>query len=193
MRIFEPWVGSRYRTEGLSGVRILVLGESHYGDPGTEYRELTIEVVREWGQQKRLRFFKIAQKLICGLADGQWVSDQQRAEFWERVAFYNFVQSFPGPLPRYRPTADMWLAAVDPFNATVREFAPSVVVVLGFELFERVPRSQLPRVLHLVRCQHPSSAGFRYQPWASSIQDAIGVAAQLPPNPPLEPPASAGY
>ena len=33
MRVFEPWIGTQYRTTGLDGLRVLVLGESHYGAP----------------------------------------------------------------------------------------------------------------------------------------------------------------
>lgn len=173
MRTFEPWVGSLYWAEGLDGVRILIAGESHYGDPGTETGSCTIDVVQEWGREKRLRFFTMTQKLVCGVPERVWLTDEQRAKFWERVSFCNFVQQFPGPAPRYRPTNEMWEAAVQPFIDTVRELKPQVVVALGFELYDRLPLLQLASGMPVVRCQHPSSAGFRYEPWATSVRDAI--------------------
>lgn len=57
MRVFDPWVGSKYWSTGYGGVRVLILGESHYGDIGTESATFTTEVVKKWGQDNRLKFF----------------------------------------------------------------------------------------------------------------------------------------
>ena len=46
-RLFEPWVGSDYQASGLSGLRLLALGESHYDTPGTERSSYTQMVVRD--------------------------------------------------------------------------------------------------------------------------------------------------
>lgn len=167
MRTFDPWVGSRYRTDGLSGVRVFILGESHYGDAGTESRSFTAEVVREWGQEKRLRFFTLTQKLVLGLGPG-WVPSEERAEFWERVAFYNFVQCFTGPEPRYRPIEDMWQSAAQPFLETLSELKPHLLVVLGFELRRRLPA--IPESIYVCHVQHPSSVGFRLSEWHPIIK-----------------------
>jgi hypothetical protein len=174
MRTFDPWVGSRYRTDGLSGVRLLILGESHYGDAGTESRSFTSEVVREWGQKKRLRFFTLTQKLVLGLDPG-WVSLEERMEFWERVAFYNFVQCFPGPRPRYRPTEAMWKAAVKPFLATLEELDPHLLLVLGFKIYSQLPL--VPSSVHICYIQHPSSAGFRCSKWHANIAASFAAIA----------------
>lgn len=174
MRTFEPWVGSKYCSEGLSGVRILILGESHYGDIGEERSSFTVEVVRTRGQEKRDAFFTKVQKLVAGLAAGDWVSDQQRSEFWEQVAFYNFVQSFCSG-PRCRPTAEMWAAAVAPFLETVRELRPQILVVLGRELESHLP--EIPAEVKVCGAQHPSWPGFQYEPWQSALQRALQTAA----------------
>ena len=34
MRVFDPWIGEFYRSEGISGIRLWILGESHYGPAG---------------------------------------------------------------------------------------------------------------------------------------------------------------
>ncbi len=175
MRVFDPWVGAKYWSEGLGGVRVLILGESHYGDPGTESATFTTEVVRGWGQEKRHRFFTVVQKLVLGLRADDWVTDDQRAAFWERVAFYNFVQAFPGPEPRYRPTHEMWSAASAAFLATVTDLKPQIIVVLGFELQGYMP--EVPAGVSVCGVQHPSSRGFRYEQWQPAIRAAMTAAA----------------
>lgn len=174
MRTFDPWVGARYRTDGVSGMRVLILGESHYGDVGTESRSFTIEVVRKWGQEKRLRFFTLTQKLVLGRGPG-WVSSEERAEFWERVAFYNFVQCFTGPGPRYRPMEAMWHAAAQPFLDTLVELEPHLLVVLGFELHRHLPR--VPQNVYVCGVQHPSSVGFQCGKWHPVIAGGFAAVA----------------
>jgi len=57
MRTLNPWIGTNYFKEGLDGVRLLIIGESHYGARGDERAEFTSAVVKEWGQDKRSSFF----------------------------------------------------------------------------------------------------------------------------------------
>jgi hypothetical protein len=96
MRAFDPWIGSRYATDGIKGIRLLILGEAHYGTGEAERQKThTTEIVRLLAQKSRFRFFTATQRLVSG--GRGWLSDQERVEFWERVAFYNYIQSFPGP------------------------------------------------------------------------------------------------
>ena len=171
MRTFDPWVGSKYRAEGLAGTRVLILGESHYGEPGSECATYTIDVVRTWAQAKRNRFFTVTHKLVSGYPPGSWVPDSERIEFWERVAFYNYVQSLTGPAPRYRPTERMWEDAAPIFLHTVRELEPHVVVMLGLELHDRAPAVSPP--VRVCGVQHPSSAGFTYAEWQPLVKAVI--------------------
>ena len=39
--VFNPWTGSRYKKE--NNVRLLLLGESHYGEPDEEPAQATSE------------------------------------------------------------------------------------------------------------------------------------------------------
>ncbi len=180
-RTFEPWVGALYWKEGFVSLRILILGESHYGEAGTECPSFTREAVEEWGQKRRNRFFTVVQKLISDIPIGVWVSDEERKSFWEHVAFYNFIQSFPGDLPRERPTTEMWTAAQGSFVATVQELQPHLIVVLGFDLARNLP--SLPSDVTVCDLQHPSSRGFRCTEWQEKVRSAIAevstrVAAQ---------------
>lgn len=176
MRVFDPWIGKLYWAEGLFGVRVLVLGESHYGDPGDEYLKFTQEVVREWATEKRLAFFTKAAKLVLGRGAGIWLTDKERTNFWERVAFYNYVQSFL-PAARYRPTQNMWDAAKKPFSQLLEELSPQVILVLGDEL--RLHLVELPPSISVCYVSHPSSSKFSYQNAIPEFQKTLARAKGL--------------
>lgn len=180
MRTFDPWIGSKYRSEGLHGVRVLVLGESHYGEAGKERSNFTTDVVRELGQTDRHRFFTNIQKVLLGMGPG-WVSDEERANFWEHVAFYNYVQQFVGDTARVRPSNDLWDQGAAPFLMTLEELKPQVLVVLGVALEARLP--SLPESLTVCRLPHPSSFGFSVAEWRPAVQAAL--AAHSPSQPSL--------
>ncbi len=169
MRKFDPWIGCRYQDEGLDGVRLLVLGESHYGPPTCEVSHYTSELVQLWGQQKRHRFYSSVQRLVVG--GRGWLSDAERRNFWDRVAFYNYVQSLVGERPRDRPTPEMWLAACEPLLQTLAELKPHALLVLGWTLHQHLP--ELPATLAVCAVPHPSSPGFRYTAWQSAVRNAL--------------------
>ena len=54
---FDPWVGSEYWSNNRFGVRILVLGESHYGTANNVCTTFTSDLVREWTKNGTGRFF----------------------------------------------------------------------------------------------------------------------------------------
>jgi len=168
MRTFDPSIGKNYGTPTIPEIRINVLGEAHHGDLKNLHRNFTREMVKLYGQQKRLSFFTKVWKLICGAVN--------RAEFWENIAFYNYIQTFPGPSARIRPTTTMWEDAIDPFLKTVEELKPQLLVILGHELYNHVPTSILPKDLVICPVQHPSSWGFRYCEWQPRVQEAINEA-----------------
>ncbi len=123
MRTFKPWLGGRYCKEGIGGIRLLILGEAHRIKPGEEHADFTKDVIGLLVREPRKmeprfrRFFTVTQRLVCG-GKGS-LSDTERADFWERVAFYNYIQSNPGAAARSRPTQEMWQggAATVPPNA----------------------------------------------------------------------------
>jgi hypothetical protein len=184
---FEPWVGDRYDSGGLLGVRTLVLGESHYGESEDASSQVTRGVVQQWAMEKRSAFFTKVAKLLLNLPAGHWLSDETRAAFWHSVAFYNYVQEFPGASARIRPTEAMWQAARPAFFEMLNRLRPAAIIVLGFELWSRLPDPSslqqvddqtfkvyggdafTPRVL-AARVQHPSSGGFSYAPWSERVQ-----------------------
>jgi hypothetical protein len=171
VRTFDPWIGSQYRSEGYRGVRLLILGEAHYSSE-RERSTFTIEMIRSLAQQGRFRFYSATQRLVVG--GRGWLSEPERRDFWERVAFYNYIQTFPGSRPRERPTPEMWAAARAPFLATIAELDPQLVLVLGRELRRNLP--ELPTRLKACEVPHPSSRGFRYATWQPEVQAALNEA-----------------
>src|SRR4051812_25845872 len=108
VRMWQPWVGSRYASDGYRSKRILILGESHYGGDGCHYPEFTREVIRDMALVKgHLPFFSRVQRLIVGGRGG--FSLPEREDFWQRVAFCNFIQTALEQ-QGHRPTYEMWQA-----------------------------------------------------------------------------------
>ncbi|HGW0964709.1 TPA: hypothetical protein ACNPTZ_005348 [Escherichia coli] len=65
---FQPWVGDHYHSSRY-GVRVMVLGESHYGEPEDYAPDFTQHVINEHAFQPGLRFFTIATNLLRGTTD----------------------------------------------------------------------------------------------------------------------------
>jgi hypothetical protein len=172
-RTFDPWVGSRYASEGIRGVRLLILGESHHCETGPEYPAFTADIVRRLGQgqQKPFRFFTVTQRLVTGGRGS--LSKASREDFWERVAFYNFVQSFL-PKSRRKPTEAMWLAAREPLLRTLTDLAPEAVLILGDRLSRNLPK--LPPNIESRAVPHPASSKLRYAEWQPVVQKMLDVA-----------------
>lgn len=166
---FEPWVGAKYRSEGLQGVRVLALGESQYAKPGSAGPNFTTEVVRECVFEGRGRFFTKVAKLLTAGAAGEWLSDEVLQDTWNLIAFYNFVQQML-PASRVPPTVAMWKEAQEAFPRVVQELQPQLIVVMGKRLREWfLP----PAGVEVCFTEHPSSPRFSYEPWSAQIAAAL--------------------
>lgn len=165
---FEPWIGEKYQDKGLDGLNLLILGESHYGEEGTERPGFTRHVVKKWGQENRHRFFTTTAKAVLGLGSSH-ISNSKRAEFWDRVAFANYIQTFVAEdaESRKRPTEEMWQEAKEAFPTTIEKTTPDAIVVLGIEVARRLP--QLPGSPPHHAIKHPSQY-FRYEQWQPELQ-----------------------
>ena len=164
-RTFNPWIGSRYALDGIGGKRLLILGESHYGGDSCHYPEFTTEVIRDMALQKgRLPFFSRIQRLVIGGRGG--FSVEERADFWHRVAFYNFIQTSLEVLGS-RPTYEMWQMGREPFLQTLQELRPDIILILGIELERNLP--PIPDGITVCAIQHPSAIGFSYDNWQPKV------------------------
>lgn len=174
---FLPWVGVDYHTKGLRGRRVLVVGESHYGEPGTEEEKVTQEVVERYALRHPMTFFTRTTKILLGLDAIDGLAQSQRDDLWRRIAFCNFVQSYlPGP--RCRPTREQWSEGRAPFQGIVADLLPELVVVLGRELWHYMPIRETGPPLGFptgrlgsggpgslaVGIRHPSAWGSPYHP-----------------------------
>jgi hypothetical protein len=116
-------------------------------------------------------------KLLIDSPADNWVSDEVRKNFFHRIAFYNYIQSWL-PAPRHRPTEAMWIAAAQPFRSTVSSLQPHVIVVLGSELATWVP--DIEPTIAIAKIHHPSSKGFTYSTWTPVVQHALQTARTSP-------------
>ncbi|NCT66558.1 MAG: hypothetical protein GXC76_02825 [Rhodanobacteraceae bacterium] len=168
--VFEPWIGSKYRGDNRFGVRVLVLGESHYGDKSETRRTVTTEVVRWLAQDERHAFFTKISKVLLGLDKTTWIDDEVRGEVWEHVAFYNYIQEFVSTDSRVSPLDEMWAAAPAPFLHVLSELEPNVVLVLGKRLSAHLPK--IPDGVEICCIQHPST-GFDYGLWNPIFSESV--------------------
>lgn len=169
MRNLDPWVGSQYR-DGFNGVRVLVLGESHYGVP-PEHPEFTSVIIAKYGQTKRSRFFSKTQRLVSLDTKRGYIPSSQRKAFWEKVAFYNFVQEFVSAKSRKRPSEMQWRLGSEPFIQTIKELEPQLIVVLGKELQQHLPRKI--DGIEYAYVIHPSGKGFSYKKCQPEVAKAF--------------------
>jgi hypothetical protein len=131
---FLPWKGKQYGRSRLG--RLLVLGESHHGnDPAPNW---TVEVVEEYiankDSQPWFRTFTNIGLAVAGSA--YW--ELGRLEFWNSVAFYNYVQE-PVPGPRQAPTHEMFARSEPGFFEVVSALRPSHILALGYRLWGQMP------------------------------------------------------
>lgn len=198
MAQFRPWQGQSYKA-GLDGVRVLVLGESHYGGPECDYPEFTQHIVKrncfespKRGQRKDPYFTKIA-VLLCGLQSRDALSDQRKQQLWDEIAFFNYVDLLPSR--KVRPSKEQWERAHLHFEQRLSELSPHAIIVTGKELWTNLPRPcsnysiRIPNgkevEVRQFRCadtaapasaimiQHPSSRGMRYADWEPRISALV--------------------
>lgn len=167
---FKPWIGRGYSSKGLYGVKVLFLGESHYGTSGKEKPDTTINVVRRLGQENRHRFFTTTAKLALFKGSKNHISNKERKELWENVAFYNYIQEFVADGARKRPSPEMWKSSENAFLNVLQDLKPELLVILGKELNRNLP--SIPTNIKVCRVNHPSS-GFRYKQWIPKFKESL--------------------
>ena len=172
---FLPFVGEKYYNSRY-GVRVLVLGESHYGSEEDNCADFTQRVIRDLAYRPGFAFFSKLTNVLRGRTD--WPSDEERRETWQHVAFYNFVQEFVAAESRVAPTEAMWRAAQAPFLNVVRELKPDVILVLGSRLWNNV--DELPPTFPVEWCGiiHPSG-GMSYESSIHSLSESLGKVGGL--------------
>jgi hypothetical protein len=180
--IFMPWIGFKYELEGFRGMRVLIVAESHYGSKRSERPTATPELVKALGQRlkhpeatARLRkhphFARIV-TAVSGAVSAAAFATQERADFWERVCYYNFLQEFM-PAVRFPPPAKSWDAGRTAFREVLATVQPDVVIAFS----KRVGAVLKPLCgqVTLAIVHHPST-GFSYARWNPIIAKAMDEA-----------------
>ncbi len=175
---FSPWVGLHYE-KGYRGLRILMVCESHYADKQHERPTVTPEIVKTFalgemhpratGKLRRQKHFTLIMSAVQNVR--QRFTGTQRKEFWNSVAYYNFLQEF---LPRSRvaPPPEVWNRSEKAFTEVLTILAPDLIICFSLRNGNRI-RSFAGSVPVAV-VNHPSS-GFKY----SKVNPVIAMHIEL--------------
>lgn len=144
---FQPWVGDKYESEGLEGLRLLIVGDSHYDSLPTDAAnlpKLTVDVVgnaiRDDGGS--LFFFHRIGDVVSG---HPLIDRKARDEFWQRVSFCNFFQRVLESSDA-KPTAEDQEAALPIFRDVLDGLRPNAVLVTGYRQWNSIkPWDSVPR------------------------------------------------
>lgn len=127
---FQPWIGKNYWSQER---RILLLGESHYGEPDQRpslTRDLTQGYVGGWNH----RFWTGLMRMVEG-------PDKpiDRKIFWEKVAFYNYVQAIVGEKAGIAPEPRHFEESAAAFYSVLNYLKPTHVLVVEKRLRLHMP------------------------------------------------------
>lgn len=142
---FKPWVGDNYNSPSLNSIKIMILGESHYGVEDANNHNLTIECVQNFQTitHKKNRFFDMVCTGLLGYSNFGSVKEDERVSFWNDVIFYNFIQEYVNDGPRGKRTKKQWNDGVTPFLEVLNEYKPDLVIAFGFGVANNLPEAPL--------------------------------------------------
>lgn len=116
----KPWIGPNYK-----GMRILVLGESWYGDWGGAQNS-------DAGYVQAYLDGKLADRMYTKMANAIGLD---RKAYWDSIAFTNFV-IWAGAKRTDRPTPQMYRNSMPRLRRLLEQLKPRGVWVLGKEQAE---------------------------------------------------------
>lgn len=166
------WLGERY-AGGRNGIRLLVLGESSYGEnlratPPRVLIEHYLESSARW-HNTYTRFLKIL--------TGQTAApdDRQRKAIWGELAFTNYLTRAAGFKAGDRPTEDQWEESLSDFFGFLTWLKPSpdAVIVWGMPLWKALEHN--PGCRQCVRWNHMQGMGYIHWPGGAPMP-AVGIA-----------------
>lgn len=138
---FIPWMGNNY-IHGFRGKRVLVLGESHYcASPSNASPWITREIIKDLiDPSSEHEAYKNTYTKFAKALSGQFgrMSADARAELWNRVAFYNYVQ-FALTGPRVSPTDTQFKLSEQAFREVMEMLQPECVFAWGHRLYNHLP------------------------------------------------------
>lgn len=141
---FQPWWATAEHPN-VDGVRLLILGESHYEEPqhglldgSGDRADMTQYVVRHYGLEANERqvFFTNLHRTLLG--DENTEADRQR--LWSNAFFYNYVQALVSAGGGKRPTAKQFREAEAAFREVLEAIRPTAILVCGRVLWHHLPK-----------------------------------------------------
>ncbi len=138
---FAPWVGNNYDSGGIFGKKIMVLGQSHYGDDSAENnKDLTKAVIKEYLEYpdtvpSYLRSFKVFERSLVGKS----TDNRDRDAIWNSLVFYNYVQTLAAEGLRKAPKKKDYKESAGAFFEVLETYRPQYVIVWGPSLWYNLP------------------------------------------------------
>jgi len=147
---FEPRVGVNYESTGFSGIKLLVLGESHYCKQGctdcgdfihTECRNFTKDILAEYLDYKNgigeFDHWMKTYTRFCNILCEKKLDVDELTEFWDSVIFYNYVQSAAEEM-RVSPSNEQFKKSTDAFIQVLEKYNPDLILVWGERLWNKI-------------------------------------------------------
>lgn len=155
---FYPYIGQDYDS---APVKILILGESHYGDrdnpvSGDSYHAMSIDViVNSFLRKGDIKCYAKQNKMLT--------LGSSSKSLWNKICFYNYFQRLVAPTPK----SHVWLEQDETsfkkqaedafFHHILPKLSPHIVFVWGAYLRGKMP--PLPSKPFFFQLYHPSSVG----------------------------------
>ncbi|MBW8331138.1 MAG: hypothetical protein K0M40_03880 [Prolixibacteraceae bacterium] len=152
---FKPWIGENYSTTGISGKKILLLGESHIcgegcGDCGNllehpNCSEFTNNAAKYFFNYKNgnggFEYWMNGYTKFGNIFYNKHLSYDETVAFWDSIIFYNYVQ-YSTDKARVSPTNEEFEKSSDAFFEILEAYKPDLVFVWGERLWDQLPFSE---------------------------------------------------
>lgn len=138
---FEPWVGVNYdNNESIFSKKVLVLGGSHYGQPGEEDPDFTNEIVKLYLDDSHKDTWKGTYSKFINSIYFKVANLDERKDLLDSVVFYNYLQDFAGDTHDKASQYDY----KDPrhfeaFLSVIDTHKPDIVIAWGKYVWDALP------------------------------------------------------
>jgi hypothetical protein len=166
---FKPWISENYE-KNKSGQRILILGESHYGDSKEIESNFTIDVIKDVIDGTKCRGYIYYTKL------GKLFNEKNREEIFENCAFSNLVQSLL-TAPRVHPTKEQLDEIHNVFWAILKHTKPNKVIVTSLRAWQYWLPDYDQRGIKLAQLEENGKSS---QVWKYKFEDVDCLAIGIP-------------
>ncbi len=143
----RPWIGSEWgnSANALGGLRLMVLGESHYHDEapvGTDIPDMTEWLINSYLEDgRKYPFLSRLERLVMSGRD-----HRPSRDVWNALVFYNYIPVVAANEPRRRPPEELWHGAAPRlFGSLVSRLEAEAILVCGVELWRQMPIGLIER------------------------------------------------